>query len=89
MIELYELIGMLVLLMDVNMVEEGMEDKFVFDFEIFQLCLMTFTFFLRYVMNIVKIMIQVVVDSVNDLIHRWRWKRIDSLELMYLILLFQ
>lgn len=38
------------------------------------------TFFIlnRYVMNIVKIMIQVVVDMVNDKIHRWKWTKVVS-----------
>jgi RNA recognition motif-containing protein len=41
----------------------------------------------RYVMNIVKIMIQVVVDLVNELFQQERWKKVVFFELSYVNLL--
>jgi RNA recognition motif-containing protein len=48
---------------------------------VFDITMKTFDGF-RYVMNIEKIMIQVVVDSVKDLIQHWKWKKVDLFELM-------
>jgi len=57
--------------------------RLVFSFGIF------FNFYFRYVMNIEKIMIQVVVVLVNELIQQWKWKKVVLFELLDVYLLFE
>jgi hypothetical protein len=52
-----------------------------------QVCVIFFFFYLnfyffRYVMNIEKIMIQVVVDLVNDII-QWKWKKVVLFKFLF------